>query len=169
MLGRGCRGWRWRTLGACLHYPQALARASFYIDRPFPPQCQPAASVAKEPVSTGSACASPSHCLQVLAFVGAHTAAGAAQLAGNSVHVDAAFLRRCMPRVAAHLHYRIVDVSTIMELCRRWYPRAYRRAPRKKASNGQSFVPVSREMLSCRVRSRVLHMLSGVLHHAAAC
>ena len=71
---------------------------------------------------------------QVLAFVGAHTEAGAAQLAGNSVHVDAAFLRRWMPRLAAHLHYRIVDVSTIMELCRRWYPRAYRRAPRKKVT-----------------------------------
>ncbi|KAK9838571.1 hypothetical protein WJX81_007867 [Elliptochloris bilobata] len=70
---------------------------------------------------------------QVLAFVGAHTEAGAAQLAGNSVHVDAAFLRRWMPRLSAHLHYRIVDVSTVMELCRRWYPRAYRRAPRKKA------------------------------------
>ena len=62
----------------------------------------------------------------------AHTEAGAAQLAGNSVHVDAAFLRRWMPRLAAHLHYRIVDVSTVMELCRRWFPKAYRCAPRKK-------------------------------------
>ncbi len=72
---------------------------------------------------------------QVLAFVEAHTEAGAAQLAGNSVHVDAAFLRRWMPRLAAHLHYRIVDVSTVMELCRRWFPKAYRCAPRKKVSH----------------------------------
>jgi len=67
---------------------------------------------------------------QVLAFVAAHTAAGAAVLAGNSVHVDAAFLRRRMPRLAAHMHHRIVDVSTVMELCRRWYPRAFYRAPK---------------------------------------
>ena len=75
---------------------------------------------------------------QVLAFVEAHTEAGVAQLAGNSVHVDAVFLRRWMPRLAAHLHYRIVDVSTVMELCRRWFPKAYRCAPRKKVRRPQT-------------------------------
>lgn len=43
-------------------------------------------------------------------------------LAGNTVHVDLQFLRRQMPRVAAALHYRIVDVSTVNELCKRWAP-----------------------------------------------
>jgi oligoribonuclease len=46
-------------------------------------------------------------------------------LAGNSVHVDKQFLKVYMPRVASLLHYRIVDVSTIKELCRRWYPNVF--------------------------------------------
>jgi oligoribonuclease len=48
------------------------------------------------------------------------------------VHVDLAFLRRHMPRLVDHLHYRIVDVSTVGELCRRWFPREHARAPKKK-------------------------------------
>lgn len=47
-----------------------------------------------------------------------HTEFGAAQLAGNSIHVDRVFLQRYMPELVAHLHYRIVDVSTLKELCR---------------------------------------------------
>ncbi|KZT72328.1 ribonuclease H-like protein [Daedalea quercina L-15889] len=43
-------------------------------------------------------------------------------LAGNSVHADRAFLVYEMPKITDHLHYRIVDVSSIKELCRRWYP-----------------------------------------------
>lgn len=43
-------------------------------------------------------------------------------LAGNSVHVDRQFLCKDMPRIVNHLHYRIVDVSTVKELCRYWYP-----------------------------------------------
>jgi len=43
-------------------------------------------------------------------------------LAGNSVHADKAFLAEYMPSLVEHLHYRIVDVSSIKELCRRWYP-----------------------------------------------
>ncbi|KAF8342716.1 ribonuclease H-like protein [Cantharellus anzutake] len=45
-----------------------------------------------------------------------------AVLAGNSVHMDRAFLTKYMPGLINHLHYRIIDVSTIKELCRRWYP-----------------------------------------------
>jgi len=49
-------------------------------------------------------------------------------LAGNSVHADRAFLSLYMPELVRHLHYRIVDVSSIKELCRRWYPSiAYQR------------------------------------------
>ncbi|CEA08382.1 Oligoribonuclease [Arthrobacter saudimassiliensis] len=54
-----------------------------------------------------------------------------AQLAGNSVGTDRLFLARDMPEVINHLHYRVIDVSTIKELARRWYPRAYFQAPAK--------------------------------------
>ena len=54
-----------------------------------------------------------------------------AALAGNSVGTDRTFLVRDMPRVEAHLHYRNVDVSSIKELAKRWYPRAYFNAPAK--------------------------------------
>ncbi|KAI8320271.1 ribonuclease H-like protein [Martensiomyces pterosporus] len=56
-------------------------------------------------------------------------------LAGNSVHADRAFLVRHMPRLTEHLHYRIVDVSSIKELARRWNPQAYKSAPRKKEAH----------------------------------
>ena len=71
----------------------------------------------------------------VLAFVSTHCAAGAAILAGNSVHADLAFIKRYMPRLAAHLHYRLVDVSSVRELAKRWYPNASRRAPRKACAH----------------------------------
>ncbi|XNZ01515.1 oligoribonuclease [Micrococcus luteus] len=54
-----------------------------------------------------------------------------ALLAGNSVGQDRLFLKAYMPEVVEHLHYRIVDVSTVKELARRWYPRAYFQAPAK--------------------------------------
>jgi len=54
-----------------------------------------------------------------------------APLAGNTVATDRAFLARDMPTLEAHLHYRNVDVSTIKELVRRWYPRVYFAAPHK--------------------------------------
>ena len=57
----------------------------------------------------------------------AHTA----PLAGNTIGTDRAFLAKFMPRVDSHLHYRSVDVSSIKELSRRWYPRAYFQAPTK--------------------------------------
>jgi oligoribonuclease len=57
--------------------------------------------------------------------------ARSAPLCGNSIWKDREFLDRAMPRVTAHLHYRLVDVSTIKELVRRWYP-ADRHAPKKK-------------------------------------
>lgn len=67
----------------------------------------------------------------LLDFISRHTEEGMAQLAGNSVHVDRMFLLKYMPRVTAYLSYRIVDVSSIKELSRRWFPNAYRKAPRK--------------------------------------
>lgn len=56
---------------------------------------------------------------------------GQAPLAGNSIATDRAFLTKYMPRVDKHLHYRNVDVSTIKELARRWFPRVYFNAPPK--------------------------------------
>ncbi|TFB57109.1 oligoribonuclease [Cryobacterium sp. TMT1-62] len=54
-----------------------------------------------------------------------------APLAGNSIGTDRAFLMKFMPRLDAQLHYRNVDVSSIKELARRWYPRVYFNAPAK--------------------------------------
>ncbi|WP_226345229.1 oligoribonuclease [Agilicoccus flavus] len=54
-----------------------------------------------------------------------------APLGGNTVGTDRAFLARDMPELEGHLHYRNVDVSTIKELARRWYPRAYFGSPEK--------------------------------------
>lgn len=56
---------------------------------------------------------------------------GKAPLAGNSVGTDKGFLDRDMPALMGHLHYRIVDVSSVKELSRRWYPRAYFASPEK--------------------------------------
>lgn len=61
--------------------------------------------------------------------------AGKAPLAGSSVHVDRIFLDRDMPKVNSYLHYRIIDVSSIKELVRRWYPRVYYAAPPKTGNH----------------------------------
>lgn len=58
-----------------------------------------------------------------------------APLAGSSVYVDRAFLARGLPELDAHLHYRLVDVSTMKELARRWYPRVYFASPEKKGNH----------------------------------
>lgn len=54
-----------------------------------------------------------------------------APLAGNTIGTDKAFLERDMPGLIEHLHYRVIDVSSIKELARRWHPRAYFNAPKK--------------------------------------
>jgi oligoribonuclease len=58
-----------------------------------------------------------------------------APLGGNTVATDRGFLARDMPELEAHLHYRIIDVSSIKELSRRWYPRAYFNAPKKNGGH----------------------------------
>ena len=68
---------------------------------------------------------------RVLEYIAARVPAGKGLLAGNTVGQDKLFLARYMPDVVGHLHYRIVDVSTVKELARRWYPRAYFQAPEK--------------------------------------
>jgi oligoribonuclease len=69
---------------------------------------------------------------EVVEYILKHVPAGQqAPLAGNSIGTDRAFLAKYMPRVDGHLHYRNIDVSSIKELCRRWFPRVYFNAPPK--------------------------------------
>lgn len=56
-------------------------------------------------------------------------------LAGNSIGTDRMFLNRYMPALDQHLHYRNIDVSSIKELTRRWYPRAYFQLPKKEGGH----------------------------------
>jgi len=73
---------------------------------------------------------------QVMAYLRAHCPAESRPpLAGNSVATDRAFLARDMSQLDAFLHYRIVDVSSIKELSRRWYPKAYFGAPTKRGNH----------------------------------
>lgn len=61
--------------------------------------------------------------------------ARSAPLAGNSVGTDRGFIARDMAELDAHLHYRTVDVSSIKELCRRWYPQIYYGQPAKSLAH----------------------------------
>jgi len=73
---------------------------------------------------------------QVLDYVRAHCPESSRPpLAGNTVATDRAFLARDMAELESFLHYRIVDVSSIKELSRRWYPRAYYNAPAKSGNH----------------------------------
>ncbi|TSB20886.1 oligoribonuclease [Streptomyces sp. NBC_01525] len=73
---------------------------------------------------------------QVLAYLRQHVPeAGKAPLCGNSVGTDRGFLHRDMPTLENYLHYRIVDVSSVKELARRWYPRAYFNSPDKSGNH----------------------------------
>ena len=68
---------------------------------------------------------------EALEYIQRFVPEGKAPLAGNTIGTDRMFLARFMPRVDRWLHYRNVDVSSIKELSRRWYPRAYFNAPAK--------------------------------------
>ena len=69
---------------------------------------------------------------QVLAYIKEWVPeAGKAPLCGNSIATDRGFLARDMPELDGFLHYRMVDVSSVKELARRWYPRAYYGSPKK--------------------------------------
>lgn len=69
---------------------------------------------------------------QILDYIKQYIPApGTAPLAGNSIATDRGFIARDMPTLDSHLHYRMIDVSSIKELCRRWYPRIYFGQPEK--------------------------------------
>ncbi|MFG2225335.1 oligoribonuclease [Streptomyces sp. NPDC050161] len=73
---------------------------------------------------------------QVLAYIKQHVPEpGKAPLCGNSVSTDRGFLLRDMPTLENYLHYRIVDVSSVKELARRWFPRAYFNSPDKSGNH----------------------------------
>ncbi|XP_013886325.1 small fragment nuclease [Austrofundulus limnaeus] len=72
---------------------------------------------------------------EFLSFVRQHTPPGQCPLAGNSVHADKRFLDKHMSQFMYHLHYRIIDVSTIKELCRRWFPEEYEKMPQKSSTH----------------------------------
>ena len=73
---------------------------------------------------------------QVLAYIREQCPEGSRPpLAGNTVATDRSFLARDMPDLESYLHYRIVDVSSIKELARRWYPRAYFNSPAKSGNH----------------------------------
>src|SRR6516225_8430476 len=73
---------------------------------------------------------------QVLGYVRKHISEPRrVPLAGNSIATDRVFIARDMPELDAFLHYRMVDVSSIKELARRWYPRAYFASPPKRGGH----------------------------------
>jgi len=73
---------------------------------------------------------------RVLEYIGAHIPEpGKAPLAGNTIGTDRAFLARDMPRLESYVHYRNVDVSSVKELARRWYPRVYYQSPAKSGNH----------------------------------
>jgi oligoribonuclease len=72
----------------------------------------------------------------VLEYVKRHVGeARKAPLAGSSVYVDRGFIARDMPELDAWLHYRLIDVSSVKELVRRWYPRVYFNSPPKNGNH----------------------------------
>ncbi len=72
---------------------------------------------------------------QMLNFVRSNLPKGQCPLAGNSIHVDRIFLNKYMKNFLDHLHYRIIDVSTIKELSKRWYPNETKTKPYKKLAH----------------------------------
>lgn len=70
---------------------------------------------------------------QALAYVQSHVPkAMTAPLCGNSIGVDRRFLDKYLPELDAYVHYRSIDVSSLKELCRRWYPDVYKQRPSKR-------------------------------------
>lgn len=72
---------------------------------------------------------------QVLDFLMRHVGSGTPLIAGNSVYVDLLFLKKYMPQLAAIFSHVIVDVSSIMALCIRWYPKERKQTPRKEKTH----------------------------------
>ena len=90
-----------------------------------------------------------------------------APLAGNSIGTDRMFLNRQMPTLDAFLHYRNIDVSSIKELTRRWYPRVYFQMP-KKTGNHRALADIKESIKELRYyRGTVLVEIPGPDSEAA--
>jgi oligoribonuclease len=73
---------------------------------------------------------------KVLSYIKEHIPEeGKGQLAGSSIYVDRGFLAKYMPEIDQYLHYRLIDVSSIKELTRRWYPKVYFNTPEKTGNH----------------------------------
>jgi oligoribonuclease len=93
---------------------------------------------------------------QVLAYVREHVKEPRkAPLAGNTVGTDRAFLARDMTELETFLHYRVVDVSSIKQLARQWYPRAYFAAP-AKAGNHRALADIAESIDELRYYRRTV-------------
>ncbi len=99
---------------------------------------------------------------RVLDYVTSHVPeARKAPLAGSSVYVDRMFLANYMPELDAYLHYRLVDVSSIKELTKRWYPKAYYNTP-EKTGNHRALADIRESIAELRYyRDAVMVPLPG--------
>ena len=75
-------------------------------------------------------------------------------VAGNSIATDRGFIARDMPALDNHLHYRMIDVSSIKELCRRWYPRIYRTGSRGKGLAHRALADIQESIKELRYYRR---------------
>jgi oligoribonuclease len=76
-------------------------------------------------------------------------------LCGNSIATDRAFIARDMPELDAYLHYRMIDVSSVKELVRRWYPRVYFASPEKKGGH-RALADITESILELRYYRQTL-------------
>lgn len=72
---------------------------------------------------------------KVMAYISQFVQPKESPMAGNSVYMDRLFMRGEMPKLDEFLHYRLVDVSTVKELCRRWNPKVFWSAPKKRLTH----------------------------------
>ena len=86
---------------------------------------------------------------KVLEYVAKYVEAKSAPLAGNSIGTDRMFLNKYMPKLDGYLHYRNVDVSSLKELVRRWYPRVYFQMP-KKIGNHRALADIKESIRELR-------------------
>lgn len=70
-----------------------------------------------------------------LEFIREHCVEKKSPLCGNSIHHDRRFLAEHMPSIEQYLHYRIIDVSTVKDLVKRWYPKTTKKAPKKQENH----------------------------------
>ncbi len=104
---------------------------------------------------------------QVLEYIRRHVPApGVAPLCGNSIGVDRRFLDQYMRELDGYLHYRSIDVSSIKELCRRWYPEIYRKRP-GKAENHRALDDIRESIEELRFYRKKLFLPAAGLEQRA--